>query len=122
MCDLRLGIRRKMQFIIASLSSVITHINSTNGASWNEFRSGKERAKEVIRSNQHEVFIVSIDEMDAIVKSSSKGKLAQIQNPWQKLKNKAEFGANYYASADDLRTLGKLVGDLGGDKSIRKNL
>jgi len=60
--------------------------------------------------------------MDAIVKSSSKGKLAQIQNPWQKLKNKAEFGANYYASADDLRTLGKLVGDLGGDKSIRKNL
>src|SRR5690606_29209178 len=52
--------------------------------------------------------------MDAIIKSSPKGKLAQIQNPWQKLKNKAELGASYYASADDLRTLGKLVGDLGG--------
>lgn len=74
----------------------------------------KKELKQVIRSNQHEVFVISIDEMDAIIKSSPKGKLTQIQTPWQKLKNKAELGANYYASADDLRTLGKLVGDLGG--------
>ena len=40
--------------------------------------------------------------------------MAHVQNAWQKLKSKAEAGASYYASADDLRTLSKLVGDLGG--------
>ncbi len=57
---------------------------------------------------------VSIEEMDAIVQSSPKGNLPHIKNAWQKLKGKAEVGASYYASADDLRTLSKLVGDLGG--------
>ncbi len=74
----------------------------------------KKGLKQQIKLNQHEIFVVSIKEMDAIIKSSSKGKMAHIQNAWQKLKNKAEAGASYYASADDLRTLGKLVGDLGG--------
>jgi hypothetical protein len=60
------------------------------------------------------VFVVSIEEMDAIIKSSPKGRVAPIQNAWLKLKNKAEVGAGYYASADDLRTLSKLLGDLGG--------
>jgi hypothetical protein len=74
----------------------------------------KKELKQQIKSNQHEVFVVSIEEMDAIVKSSPKGNLPHIKNAWQKLKGKAEVGANYYASADDLRTLSKLVGDLGG--------
>ncbi|MBL4706587.1 MAG: hypothetical protein JKY54_18810, partial [Flavobacteriales bacterium] len=39
---------------------------------------------------------------------------SHIKNTWQKLKGKTEVGASYYASADDLRTLSKLVGDLGG--------
>ncbi|KKO47543.1 hypothetical protein VT06_16515 [Arsukibacterium sp. MJ3] len=67
-----------------------------------------------MKSNQHEVFVVSIEEMEAIVQSSPKGKLPHIKNAWQKLKGKTEVGASYYASADDLRTLSKLVGDLGG--------
>lgn len=67
-----------------------------------------------IRSNQHEIFVVSIEEMDAIVQSSSKAKLSHIKGAWKKLKSKAEVGASYYASADDLRTLSKLVVDLGG--------
>lgn len=74
----------------------------------------KKELKQQIKSNQHEVFVVSIEEMDAIVKSSPKGNLPHIKNAWQKLKGKAETGASYYASADDLRTLSKLVGDLGG--------
>ncbi len=74
----------------------------------------KKELKQQIKSNQHEVFIVSLEEMDAIVQSSPKGKMAHIQKAWQKLKGKAEVGASYYASADDLRTLSKLVGDLGG--------
>lgn len=74
----------------------------------------KKELKQQIKSNQHEVFVVSIEEMDAIVQSSPKGKLPHIKNAWQKLKGKTEVGASYYASADDLRTLSKLVGDLGG--------
>ncbi len=74
----------------------------------------KKELKRQIKSNQHEVFVVSIEEMDAIMQSSLKGKLPHMKNAWQKLKGKAEAGASYYASADDLRTLSKLVGDLGG--------
>ena len=74
----------------------------------------KKELKRQIKSNQHEVFVVSIDEMDAIVRSSSKGDLPHIKNAWQKLRGKAEAGANYYAAAGDLRTLSKLVDDLGG--------
>ncbi|MEJ2756300.1 MAG: hypothetical protein P8104_10845 [Gammaproteobacteria bacterium] len=39
--------------------------------------------------------------------------MPHVKSAWQKLKGKAEIGASYYASADDLRTLSKLVGDLG---------
>ncbi len=74
----------------------------------------KKELKQQMKSNQHEVFVVSIEEMDAIVQSSPKRNLPHIKNAWQKLKGKAETGASYYASADDLRTLSKLVGDLGG--------
>ncbi len=74
----------------------------------------KKELKQQIKSNQHEVFVVSIEEMDDIVRSSPKGNVPHIKNAWQKLKGKAEVGASYYASADDLRTLSKLVGDLGG--------
>lgn len=74
----------------------------------------KKELKQQIRSNQHEVFVVSIEEMDAIVQSSPKGRLPHVKDSWQKLKGKAEVGASYYASADDLRTLSKLIGDLGG--------
>lgn len=74
----------------------------------------KKELKQHIKSNQHEIFVVSIKEMDAIVKSSPKGNLPNIKNAWLKIKGKAEVGASYYASADDLRTLSKLVGDLGG--------
>ncbi|WP_082122581.1 hypothetical protein, partial [Arsukibacterium sp. MJ3] len=74
----------------------------------------KKELKQQIKSNQHEVFVVSIEEMEAIVQSSLKGNLPHIKNAWQKLKGKTEVGASYYASADDIRTLSKLVGDLGG--------
>lgn len=74
----------------------------------------KKQLKQQIKSNKHEIYVVSIEEMDAIVKSSHKGNKTHIKNTWQKLKSKAEVGASYYASADDLRTLSKLVGDLGG--------
>lgn len=47
------------------------------------------------------------------MRSSPKAHLPGFQDAWKKLKAKAELGAGYYASADDIRTLSKLVGDLG---------
>ncbi|HED16705.1 MAG TPA: hypothetical protein ENI64_07840 [Gammaproteobacteria bacterium] len=74
----------------------------------------KQALKQTIRSNRHEVFLVSIEEMDAIVRSISVKNKTQIQQTWQKIKSKLEFGANYYSSGGDIATLTKLVGDLGG--------
>ena len=48
------------------------------------------------------------------MKSFPNGDVAHIKNAWQQLRTKTEAGASYYASADDIRTLSKLVGDLGG--------
>ncbi len=73
----------------------------------------KRTFKQTILSNQHEVFIISMAEMDAIVRSSSVATKPNVQEAWQKIKAKAEVGASYYASADDIVTLTKLVGDLG---------
>lgn len=74
----------------------------------------KKVIKHKIQSNQHEVFVVSIAEMDAIVRSSQKIWDEKLKLAWSKVKGKTEFGASYYASADDLRTISKLVGDIGG--------
>ena len=66
-----------------------------------------------IRANRHEVFIVSLEQMDAVIKSSPKGDNPNIKQRWQEIKTKAELAANYYPTADDIRTIAKLVGDLG---------
>lgn len=73
----------------------------------------KMELQQQIKANQHEIFVVSFEEMDAVVKSSPNGRMPHVQDAWKKIKAKAEFGAGYYASADDIRTLSKLIGDLG---------
>jgi hypothetical protein len=74
----------------------------------------KKELKQKIQANEHEIFVVSMEEMEAILHSSPKWRFEHVQRAWQQIKAKAETGASYYASADDLRTLTKLVGDLGG--------
>jgi len=74
----------------------------------------KKELQQKIRSNKHEVYVISFEEMDAIIQSSPKGKQASVQGAWQKIKGKVGVGASYYASADDAVTMAKLVGDLGG--------
>ena len=73
----------------------------------------KKELKQTIHANQHEVFVLSIEEMDAIIKSSTRIKQVSVKDSWEKIRKKAELGASYYASADDLRTMSKLVGELG---------
>lgn len=74
----------------------------------------KKELQQKIKSNTHEVYVVSFEEMDAIIKSSPKGQKASVQAAWQKIKGKVGVGASYYASADDAVTMAKLIGDLGG--------
>jgi hypothetical protein len=74
----------------------------------------KTGLQEQIKANKHQVFILSIKHMDAIVQSSRKSESLQIKERWADIRKSAEFGSSWYASADDVRTLSKLVGDLGG--------
>ncbi len=74
----------------------------------------KKELQQKIQSNTHEVYVVSFEEMDAIIRSSPKGQKASVQSTWQKIKGKVGVGASYYASADDAVTMAKLIGDLGG--------
>lgn len=74
----------------------------------------KKELQQKIQSNTHEAYVVSFEEMDAIIKSSPKGQKASVQAAWQKIKGKVGVGASYYASADDAVTMAKLIGDLGG--------
>jgi hypothetical protein len=76
-------------------------------------RTRETRAAEKIQSNKHEVFVVSIEEMDTIIRSSPNGEKPSVQEAWQKIKGKIELGASYLSSADDTVTLTKLIGDLG---------
>lgn len=74
----------------------------------------KQALRQKIRANQHEVYVVSVEEMEAIIRSSPQGKKQSVQAAWQKIKSKIGVGASYYASADDAVTMAKLIGDLGG--------
>jgi hypothetical protein len=74
----------------------------------------KKDLQNIYQSNKHEVYVVSFEEMDAIIKSSPKGDNQNVQVAWKKIKGKINTGVSYYASADDVVTMTKLVGDLGG--------
>jgi D-ribose pyranose/furanose isomerase RbsD len=44
--------------------------------------------RQKIQANQHEVFVVSMDEMEAIIRSSPNGKKESVQDAWLKIKEK----------------------------------
>lgn len=71
----------------------------------------KENARMMIKQNQHEVYILSLEEMDCVIEKGVKGKL--IKDEWKKLKGKVEVSASYFATGQDVVLLGKLMGDLG---------
>lgn len=71
----------------------------------------KRLLKRRIQSNNHEIFVISMEQMDAIVRSRPIE--GGVQQKWEKLREDMEFGSSYYATVDDLATLSKLIGDLG---------
>ncbi|MCP4342666.1 MAG: hypothetical protein GY799_28240 [Desulfobulbaceae bacterium] len=83
----------------------------------------KKEFLQKIQSNKHEIYVVSFEEMDVIIKSSPLGSKQIVQDAWQKIKGRVGLGASYYASADDAVIMAKLVGDLGsiGAKAYIKN-
>ena len=71
----------------------------------------KREMQQMISANQHEVYILSLEEMEHVFASGKKNPL--IQEKWQKYKSKVELSANYYSSGQDIFLLNKLLADLG---------
>lgn len=71
----------------------------------------KENARMTIKQNQHEVYILSLEEMDCVIEKGVKGKI--IKQKWSQLRGKLEFSANYVATGKDIVLFSKLLGDLG---------
>lgn len=74
----------------------------------------KNKYKKEIQKNKHEVFVISFDEMDAIVRSYAKKLKSDAQERWAKIKQAANIAASFYSTSEDLLTIEKLVTELGG--------
>lgn len=71
----------------------------------------RDSARKAINSNAHDIYALSLTELDRVV--SAQAKTSQQRSTWQKLKDKVEIGVNYTATGKDLSTLTKLFSDLG---------
>lgn len=71
----------------------------------------RQALKNTISCNKHEVYILSLEEMDNVFSAKATKKWTKEQ--WQKIKSNAEIGANYTAPAKDAVLLARLIGDLG---------
>lgn len=77
----------------------------------------KMEYQQAIKNNQHEVFVVSIEEMDGVIKSLPPAQRKKAQATWDSLRSSVNVGASYYASATDAVKLTQLTRDLGGIKA-----
>lgn len=71
----------------------------------------KEKLRKQMQTNQHEVYLLSLEEMDCVIKN--KVKSAVKKNDWQELRSKVETSASYYASGKDVLLMNKLLADMG---------
>ncbi|PKM46524.1 MAG: hypothetical protein CVV05_02275 [Gammaproteobacteria bacterium HGW-Gammaproteobacteria-1] len=71
----------------------------------------KREMRQMISTNQHEVYILSLEEMDHVF-AAGKSK-PWIREKWQEYKTKVEFSTNYYSSGKDVLLLNKLLADMG---------
>lgn len=74
----------------------------------------KNEYREAIRQNQHEIYVVSFDEMDNVIKSLPPAKRTKAQKQWESIRGSVGAGANYYSASTDAVKMAKLIGDLGG--------
>lgn len=74
----------------------------------------KKALRTRISANSHEVYVISLEEMDNIVAGTNSPKKRIITETWGNLKGSLAFGANYGVAGKDIVTLSKLIADLGG--------
>lgn len=74
----------------------------------------KDKLKATIKQNQHEIYAISYEEMDNIIRSLPPGKQSKAQQLWNEIKGPASVGANFTSAGSDAVKLAKLIGDLGG--------
>jgi len=86
-------------------------------------KQGQQQLKNNIQANSNEIYILSIKEMDNVINSHSKKLTQESSRDWENLRGKFEGSASYYANADDIRVMAKLVGDIGsfGTQAYIKN-
>jgi len=71
----------------------------------------KRALRQTMRNNSHELYVVSFDEMDAIVRSSSH--YEKVKERWATIRSPANDIAGYASSGSDSLILAKLIADLG---------
>jgi hypothetical protein len=74
----------------------------------------KNEYRQAIQQNQHEIYVISFEEMDKIVASLPPPKRDKVKGTWESIRGTAGVGTNYYSSSTDAVKLARLVGDLGG--------
>ncbi|MBJ7554835.1 hypothetical protein [Marinomonas spartinae] len=73
-----------------------------------------QRLQSTMLRNKYELYIISLYEMDKIIESAMKSGKKISEDLWKKVKWVAEKSANYYATSEDIITVTKIVGELGG--------
>jgi len=77
----------------------------------------KEKLRQQINTNQHEIYILSLEEMDAVVQKFAN--TPANKSLWKQYRDKLEKGANFLSPGKDTFLLAKLVGDMGGIVNAR---
>lgn len=75
--------------------------------------SDAQQLRQCLNDNWHSVAIISVEEMDSMVRNAPADKRERLQAAWQKVRPAVEFGAGWYAGVQDVNTLATLVADLG---------
>jgi hypothetical protein len=73
----------------------------------------KEELFQTIQSNSHEVYLVSVEEMNRVVQSWPGGNTSRVKAGWKKVREAMNIGAGYYSSADTAVLVARVVGDMG---------
>ena len=60
----------------------------------------KENARIMIKQNQREIYILSLEEMDCVIQKGVKGKI--VKEDWNQFKGRIEFSASYFATGKDI--------------------
>ena len=74
----------------------------------------KNKVRSELHANRYDVFLFSYEEMDKLVRAMKKNNTSKTKlDAWERLKEYAHFGANYYSAGKDVLLLNTLLADFG---------